>query len=81
MVMTESAINEMAVMDLKGDTKVTWDKNRPAEVEAARSAFNNLKAQGYTAHLTKKSGGGTMAEFDPNAEGLTMVMAPVMTAG
>lgn len=37
----------MAVLNAEGDTKYAWDPKNPAEVEAAREHFNNLKAKGF----------------------------------
>ncbi len=74
------AILEMAVLDMKGDTRHTWDSNNPVEVEHAHRVYDEMKQRGFTAHVTSGSGkGGTMGEFDPNAEGLVMV--PPMAAG
>lgn len=78
-----SVMEYYSVIDLSGDTKVHWDSTKPVEVEQARRTFNELRNQGYTAHYPagKEGGeaGGTMSDFDPQAQGL--VMCPQMTAG
>lgn len=75
------SVGEMAVMDGTGDTKTTWDSDKPAEVEEARRTFDTLKAKGYSAfRVTDKGGNGEeMKTFDPMAE--KMIMVPRMVGG
>lgn len=71
----------MAVMDRSGDTEIKWDKDKPDEVDVARTAFNSLKKKGYIAYVLKKLGGRgkVISEFDPNAG--RIVMAPMSAGG
>jgi hypothetical protein len=71
----------MSMMDESGDTKATWDSDKPGEVEAARATFDTLKAKGYTAfRVTSKGGNGEeMKTFDPAAE--AVIMVPRMAGG
>jgi len=74
-------IGEMRTMDGTGDTKVTWDTEKPAEVEAARETFYSLKKQGYAGYRVTRGGekDEILHEFDPHA-GL-LIMAPPMVGG
>jgi hypothetical protein len=70
----------MAVMDATGDTKIMWSRDNPAEVEVARTSFEKLKKEGYTAfRVTGKDGvaGEQMRDFDPNAERIIFTKPPV----
>lgn len=72
----------MEVLDHTGDSKHQWDPTVPAEVEAARTQFNSLKAKGYDAfRVTSRDGskGEIMREFDPACG--QMIMAPRMVGG
>jgi hypothetical protein len=78
----QSSVGEMAVMDRTGDTKVIWDRNNEAEVEAARATFDSLRKKGYMAYSVKgKNGdkGEVIREFDPAAERL--ILAPPLVGG
>lgn len=72
---------EMRIMGKPGDTKVIWDPSRPAEVDAARKQFNELRRKGYVAFKGKKDGskGKKITEFDPKAQ--RMIMVPPMRGG
>lgn len=73
---------QMAVMGKEGDTKVIWDRNKPAEVEVARDTFNKLKKKGYMAYqVTGKDGkqGEVMHEFDAQAE--RVILVPQVVGG
>lgn len=37
----------MATLNHEGDTKYTWDRDNPIEVEQARVHFNAMKAKGW----------------------------------
>lgn len=59
-----------------GDTKLIWDSDKEAEVEAARSTFDKLTAKGYIAFRAEgKDGhqGEKITKFDPNAERIILV--------
>lgn len=78
----EDGRHAMAIMDDWGDTKLIWDKTKPAEVENARRTYNDLKAKGYAAfRVSGKDGeqGEQMTAFDPSAE--RMIMVPPMVGG
>lgn len=77
-----SGHSSMAVMGETGDSKHIWDKNKPAEVEAARAMFDTLTKKGYRAfHVHGKEGeqGEQMREFDPHAE--RVIFVPQMQGG
>jgi hypothetical protein len=71
----------LAVLDKSGDTEVRWNRNREAEVEAARTTFDSLRAKGYMAYRMTASGsrGEVIREFDPTAE--RIILAPQMVGG
>lgn len=59
------------VMDRKGETKIIWDSEKPAEVANAKRTFDDLTKQGYWAHKAVGKDGATgerITEFDPEAE-------------
>lgn len=61
---------------LAGDLKIIWDRNKPHEVEAARTMFNAMVTQGYAAFKVKDNDGNKgdkISEFDPNVERLVMI--------
>jgi hypothetical protein len=72
----------MHTLDRSGDVRVMWDKDNPDEVAAARETFNKL-TRGRPTHLAYRavgkrgSQGEQMREFDPEAERIILVQAPV----
>lgn len=75
-------LGAMAVMDKTGDSKVTWDPNQPAEVEAARAQFDVLKKKGYSAFRMSEGGdqqGAQMRDFDASAR--RIIFVPQMQGG
>lgn len=81
-------VNTMHIMDRSGDSRIMWDPERPAEVEAARAQFDKLTkpkskgGQGYTAYKVNPedaSKGEVIREFDPAAGKL--ILAPAMAGG
>jgi hypothetical protein len=78
---TPSSTGVLEAMDLTGDTKVHWDKNKEAEVIAARASFDALKAKGYKAFRLAADGstGSQMDSFDASAE--RILMMPQMAGG
>ena len=64
-----------AVMGKNGDTKYIWDKTKPAEVDAARAAFESLTKKNYLAFAVKGEGeqGDQVRTFDPTIERLIFV--------
>lgn len=77
----DAVIGEMAIMDLSGDTKVTWDHSKPEEVDAARATFDALRKKGYAAFSVSKDGskGEQIRTFDPAAE--RIILAPALVGG
>lgn len=72
----------MAIMGKSGDFKIIWDKTITEEVEAARRAFAELKAQGYAAFAVKGENGEKdvqLHEFNPNAE--RVILSPALVGG
>jgi hypothetical protein len=58
-----------------GDTKITWNRNNTAEVEAARAHFRTLRAKNHLAFRMTRSGdrGTQIEDFDERAEEILMV--------
>ena len=73
----------MAKMGEEGDTKVMWDKDNPAEVEAARVQFETLTKKhrylAFRAEGKKGEKGEQIREFDPDAE--RIILVPPMVGG
>ena len=73
----------MAVMGREGDTKHILDKNKAAEVEAARALFNTLVKEKKYLAFKVKGADGTQGEqtkdFDPNEE--RYIFVPPMQGG
>lgn len=74
----------MSVINLGGDMKVRWSADNAHEVASARRTFDELKGQGFTAHVVTgpkgaRTTGEVMREFDPAAE--RVVMVPTMVPG
>ena len=61
---------EFRQMDSTGDTKVEFDPENEAEVEAAKEQFESLLEKGMKAFLVKKDGktGRQVKIFNPKAE-------------
>jgi len=59
-------MGELRVMEMSGDIKTIWDKDKEDEVEAARKQFNEMKKKGYIPFSVDKSGekGKKIEEFD-----------------
>jgi len=77
-----TVVGELRVMTPKdGDYKVTWDRDRPEEVEAARETFERLKKKGHIAYALRANGkqGEVLREFDPESEAI--VLAPALAGG
>lgn len=64
----------LCVLDPSGDTRMQWDKNDPAQVEAARKRFDEMRAKGYMAYSVSRSGrqDTVLHAFDPDAERVIM---------
>lgn len=64
------------LLNMKGDAKFTWNKDVPAEVNAARNHYNELKASARYMSYNVVEGGGrgeVIREFDPEAQAIIMV--------
>ena len=68
-------MGELRVMGRKGDTKLSWDTENPAEVEVARKAFEEFYQKGFAAFLVKTKGGKGMQieKFDPEADRILFI--------
>jgi hypothetical protein len=64
-----------------GDKRVTWDRREAAQVDDARTMFNDLIASGHTAFATRSDGtkGSRIEEFDSVLE--EIIMVPKTVAG
>lgn len=65
----------------KGDTKVEWSPDNPAEVAAARGFFMEMKAKNYLAYSVDEDGNRAevIKSFDKNAA--TIIMSPQLVGG
>jgi hypothetical protein len=65
----------MTILDSEGDTRISWSRRNPDEVEGARRHFNTLRGKNYLAFRTEgREGRGTqLDEFDPAIENILMV--------
>jgi hypothetical protein len=75
-------MGELRILDVEqGDLRIEWDPAREAEVEAARTQFEAMRAKGYLAYRLRPSGGRgvQLTAFDPAAE--RIVMAPALRGG
>jgi hypothetical protein len=72
---------ELIELNRTGDTKLIWDPDKAAEVDAARAMFDSLKKKNYLAYRVDRKGekGEVIKEFDPNAE--KIILAPQMVGG
>lgn len=68
-------MGNMAVMDQSGDTKLIWDADNEAEVDAARELFEKLKKKNYLAYSVKTGGrkNELIHKFDPDLEKIIMI--------
>jgi hypothetical protein len=68
-------MSDMHVLDKTGHTKISWDPDVPAEVDAARTAFQSLTQNNrYRAFVSDDGDKGRRVEaFDPTLEELVMV--------
>lgn len=68
-------MGNLAVMDVTGDTKLIWDAENEAEVEAARELFDKLKKKNYLAYSVGRMGkqDKLIHKFDPDLEKIIMV--------
>lgn len=73
----------LAILDKKaGDTKITWDRTNPVEVDMARTAFDKAKASGFMAwRVEGKEGtkGVVLQTFDTTAE--RIILTPPLRGG
>lgn len=74
-------VNEMAILDGTGDTKIIWDPHNKDETDAAKAQFDTLKKKGFIAYTVNKNGdkGEIIKEFDKNAE--KIILSPPMVGG
>lgn len=76
-------MGEIAVLGRSGDTRLMWDKSKPAEVEAAKKMFDELRGKGYMAFSVIEKAVGDKGEqvhsFDADAE--KIIMAAPMRGG
>jgi len=68
-------MSDMYVMDRTGHTTVTWDSDKPFEVDLARTAFDKAIKEGYSAFRVEAADqrGERMNKFDPKAGKIMMV--------
>lgn len=73
--------HELCVMDDTGDSKLIWEEDNQAEVDAAKQMFDSLKKKGYLAYKVDKRGdkAEVIDHFDRSLE--KIIMAPQMKGG
>lgn len=57
----------LRILDARGDTKVPFDPQNPAEVEDVEKRFRDLMERGFTAFDVSTMPGRIMKTFDPHA--------------
>ena len=64
--------------DVTGDLKISWDPEKPAEVEHARQHFNTLKKQGHIFFKVAARGkkGEKVSSFEESAAKLICEFDP-----
>jgi hypothetical protein len=69
-----SQLHEMRILNHTGDTKVIWDRSKPAEVAHAQKTFDDMKKQGYDAFRVGADGKKTelLQKFDPSIEAMIL---------
>ncbi len=75
-------MGELSVMGQRGDVRLSWDKSKPDEVEAAKKMFDDLKAKGCLAFKVVPwfgTRGQQIDAFDVNAD--RIILAPPMRGG
>lgn len=50
----EQDLGTLSELNHTGDTKYTWDRNNPVEVEAAKEHFESMKKKGFLIFKVKK---------------------------
>jgi hypothetical protein len=65
----------MQIMDITGHSSITWDPDRPVEVDVARASFDKLVKEGYSAFRVDEDDekGERITRFDPQAGKIMMV--------
>jgi 23S rRNA G2069 N7-methylase RlmK/C1962 C5-methylase RlmI len=65
----------MKILDVNGDTRITWDKENGKEALEAKQKFEDLLKQGYKAYSVTASGnkGRRIEEFDVDAQEILMI--------
>jgi len=69
------------VQNKSGDTRIEWDPGVPAEVAAAKAAWDAARDKRYLAYRTRADGskGEILRNWDPTAE--RIVMSPQLQGG
>lgn len=70
----------MRVLDVTGDTTLSWDPEKPEEVTTARRAFDDLRAKGFGAfRVDSGKRGESLTTFDPSAG--QIIVTPALAGG
>jgi hypothetical protein len=71
----------LVILDNSGDTRHTWDRNNPEEVEVIRDLFDRMIKKGLHAWSVTRKGDKDrrIREFDPSAE--KIIFAPALVGG
>jgi len=80
---TEETKSVLHIMSKEGDTRIMWDPRIPAEVTAAKAAFDAAKKGGMLAYAvdpdTGDKTGTVIRDFDETAG--KIIMAPQLVGG
>jgi len=70
-----SSVGEMSIMDSSGHKELKWNMDRLEEIAVAKSTFDKLVKEGYSAFgtHTKSEPRHAIKEFDPTMEDVVMV--------
>lgn len=68
-------MGEMSVLNRSGDSRFSWDSDKPKEVEAAKAAFDAHKKRGLAAFSVRGDWrqGAKLEAFDAEAERIIFV--------
>ena len=70
-----SPVGEMSIMDSSGHKELKWDMDKLEEIAVAKSTFDKLMKEGYSAFgaHTKSEQKQAIKEFDATMEDVVMV--------
>ncbi len=65
----------LAILDTTGDTRLSWDRSKPKDVEDAKKVFDELTRKGFAAFLVGRLGrkNKKITEFRADAEKIILI--------